>query len=115
MSPKKTFKDKKFIVKINSNFNNRGKLHYGELLIKGKSKREILIHTYICHPRLANNEISGPTVTSYLANYFLKKKNNYSLRFVFLPETIGAIAYIHKNYEYLKKYHRWICYYMCRR
>ncbi len=102
-SEKKLLKDKKFIVKINSNFNNRGKLHYGELLIKGKSKREILIHTYICHPRLANNEISGPTVTSYLANYFLKKKNNYSLRFVFLPETIGAIAYIHKNYEYLKK------------
>ncbi len=102
-SEKKLLKDKKFIVKINSNFNNRGKLHYGELLIKGKSKKEILIHTYICHPRLANNEISGPTVTSYLANYFLKKKNNYSLRFVFLPETIGAIAYIHKNYEYLKK------------
>ena len=47
MSPKKLLKDKKFIVKINSNFNNRGKLHYGELLIKGKSKREILIHTYI--------------------------------------------------------------------
>jgi aminopeptidase-like protein len=102
-SEKKLLKDKKFFVKINSNFNNKGKLHYGELLIKGKSKKEILIHTYICHPKLANNEISGPTVTAFIANYFSKKKNNFSLRFVFLPETIGAIAYICKNYEYLKK------------
>ena len=64
---KKLLKDEKFIVKINSNFDNKGKLHYGELLIKGKSKKEILIHTYICHPRLANNEISGPTVNDILS------------------------------------------------
>ncbi len=102
-SDKKLLKDEKFIVKINSNFDNKGKLHYGELLIKGKSKKEILIHTYICHPRLANNEISGPTVTTYLANYFSKKKNNFSIRFLFLPETIGTIAYLNKNYKYLKE------------
>ena len=52
---------------------------------------------------MANNEISGPTVTTYLANYFSKKKNNFSIRFLFLPETIGAIAYLNKNYEYLKE------------
>ena len=78
-------------------------MHYGELLIKGKSKKELIIHTYICHPSLANNEISGPTVTTFLAKYFSKKENNLSLRFIFVPETIGAIAYLHKNLKELKK------------
>ena len=100
---KKKLKDKKFKVRINSNFNNKGKLHYGELLIKGKSKKELIIHTYICHPQLANNEVSGPTVTTFLANYFSKKKNNLSLRFIFVPETIGAIAYLHRNFKKIKK------------
>ncbi len=102
-SEKKLLKGEKFKVKIESNFNNQGKLHYGELYIKGKSKKELLIHTYICHPQLANNEISGPTVTTYLANYFSKMKNNLSLRFIFVPETIGAIAYLHKNFSKIKK------------
>ena len=71
---KNKIKDKKYKVIIDSNFNKKGKLHYGELLIKGKSKKELIIHTYICHPSLANNEISGPTVTTFLAKYFSKKK-----------------------------------------
>lgn len=100
---KNKIKDKKYKVVIDSNFNKKGKMHYGELLIKGKSKKELIIHTYICHPSLANNEVSGPTVTTFLAKYFLKKKNNLSLRFIFVPETIGAIAYLHKNLKELKK------------
>ncbi len=102
-SEKKKLKDQKFKVKINSNFKKNGKLHYGELFIKGKSKKELIIHTYICHPSLANNEISGPTVTTFLAKHFSKKKNHLSLRFIFVPETIGAIAYLHKNLKKLKK------------
>ena len=90
-------------MKIISNFNNNGNLHYGEALIKGKSKKEIFISTYICHPSMANNELSGPLVSTAIYNYFKNKKNKYSIRFVFLPETIGSICYINKNLEKLKK------------
>ena len=100
---KKKFDQNKYKVVIDSNLNKKGFLNYGELIINGKSKKEIIIHTYICHPSLANNETSGPIVCTYLAKYFLNKKNNYTLRFIFTPETIGAIAYIHKNYKYLKE------------
>ena len=98
----KLLHEKKYKVVISSKFNNKGKLHYGEFLIKGRSKKEILIHTYICHPQLANNEISGPTITTYLAKYFSKKLNNFSLRFIFVPETIGAISYLKLNLNKLK-------------
>ena len=45
----------------------------GEFLIKGK-KQEILVSTYICHPSMANNELSGPIVSMSLIEYFLKRK-----------------------------------------
>jgi len=92
----------KFKLYINSRFKNNGKLHYGEIVLKGKSKREILISTYFCHPLMANNEHSGPIVSMALINYFKKIKLNYTLRFLFIPETIGSIAYIYKNLELIK-------------
>ena len=72
---KSYLKDDVFQIKINSNFNKKGFLNYGELVIKGKSKQEILISTYICHPSMANNELSGIIVSMSLINYFKKKKN----------------------------------------
>ena len=101
----KNYKDnEKFFVKIKSKFKNNGKLHYGELLIKGKEEEEILISTNICHPAMANNELSGPLVAIALAKYFKKsRKINKSIRFLFLPETIGSIAYIKFNLNKLKK------------
>ena len=100
---KKIYKSKdKFKVVIDSNFNSNGNLNYGELVLKGKSKKEILISTYICHPSMANNELSGPIVSMALIKYFKKKKLNKTLRFLFVPETIGAITYINKNLKSLK-------------
>ena len=93
----------KFKVVINSSLNKKGYLNYGELILKGKSKKEILISTYICHPSMANNELSGPIVSMALINYFKKKKLNKTLRFIFIPETIGSISYINKNIKYLKE------------
>ena len=93
-----------FKVVIKSKFNSKGNLNYGELVLKGSSKQEILISTYICHPSMANNELSGPIVSMSLINYFKKIKNlNKTLRFLFIPETIGSITYLSKNLPYLKK------------
>jgi len=81
-----------------------GVLNYGEIILKGKSSKEILLSTYICHPSLANNEISGPVVTTSLAKWIKKFKNRkYTYRIVFIPETIGSIAYISKNLKKLKQ------------
>ena len=71
-----------FKILIKSNFNKKGYLNYGELVIKGKLKKEILITTYICHPSMANNELSGPIVSMSLIN-FLKKKNELYLKVYF--------------------------------
>ena len=101
---KKYSKDDKFKVLIDSKFNKKGFLNYGEILLKGKSNQEILISTFICHPSMANNELSGPIVSMSLINHFRKiKKLSKSIRFIFIPETIGSIAYLSKNLPHLKK------------
>ena len=100
---KKYKKNDLFKVVIDSNFKKKGKMHYGEIFIPGKNKEEILITTYICHPSMANNELSGPLVSLALAKFFMKKKLKCSLRFLFTPETIGAVSYINENFKKLKK------------
>lgn len=99
---KKINKKKKYKVKIDAEHFN-GKLNYGEFFIKGKSKNEVLFSCNICHPSMANNELSGPILVAALAHYLKNKKNNLSYRFIFIPETIGAIVYIKKNIKNLKK------------
>jgi aminopeptidase-like protein len=80
-----------------------GNMYYGELVIPGKSRKEVLISTYLCHPNMANNELSGPVVATYLAKYLLHKNNHYTYRFIIIPETIGSIAYLSRNLRNLKK------------
>ena len=99
---KKLNKKGKYKVYIDSKFSN-GHLRYGEVLIRGKSKKEIFFSTYLCHPSLANNELSGPILTTILINWLKRKKRNYTYRLVFIPETIGSIAYLHKNIDKIKK------------
>jgi aminopeptidase-like protein len=97
-------KDERFKVVIKSELKKNGFLRYGELVIKGKSSQEILISTYLCHPSMANNELSGPIVSMCLMDYFSTVKNlKKTLRFIFIPETIGSIAYLSKNLLKLKK------------
>lgn len=98
----KKLNSKKYKVVIKSSLKN-GSMSYGELYIKGKSKKEILISTNICHPSMANNETSGIVVTMALAKFLLQKKNYYSYRIIFIPETIGSINYISKNFDNLQK------------
>ena len=81
-----------------------GKLNYGELFIKGKSDKEIFLSTYICHPSMANNELSGPTVVTFLAKWLQGIGDlEYCYRIIFIPETIGSITYLSINYKAMKK------------
>jgi aminopeptidase-like protein len=96
-------KKRKFDVFINSKFKN-SYLNCAEIYVPGKSKKEILFSTYICHPSMANNELSGPIVSIFLSQWLKKLKNRkWSYRIIFVPETIGSIAYLSKNLNKLKK------------
>ena len=97
-------KDTKYKVYIDSELNPKGKLTYGELLIKGESEKEIFFSSYICHPQMVNNELSGPSVLTAIAKFLNERENYYSYRFVLVPETIGSIVYLNKNLTHLKKY-----------
>ena len=81
-----------------------GVLNYGELKIKGKRKKEIFLSTYICHPSMANNELSGPTVVTYLSKWIEQlTERKFTYRIIFIPETIGSITYLSINYKSMKQ------------
>ena len=83
-----------------------GSLTYGEILIPSTegNKDEIFLSTYVCHPSMANNELSGPAVTVYLAKWLLEKTHRrYNYRIIFIPETIGAITYLSQHLPEMKK------------
>jgi aminopeptidase-like protein len=80
-----------------------GVLNCGEALLAGESTQEILLSTYVCHPSMANNELSGPVVTAALAAWLTSlKRRHYSYRILFIPETIGSIAYLSLNLPQMK-------------
>lgn len=100
---RKKLKPGKYKVLIKSKF-TKGSMTISEKVLKGKSKKEILFTTYTCHPSMANNELSGPLVQSFLYKKLLSLKNRYfTYRFVFHPETIGSITYLSIKGKYLKK------------
>lgn len=74
-----------------------GHLAYGELVLEGDSQDEVLISTHICHPSLCNDNLSGISVVTFLAKYMLMQKPRYTYRFLFIPGTIGAIAWLAIN------------------
>jgi aminopeptidase-like protein len=88
----------KYEVCIDSTLED-GHLTYGECFIPGQSADEVLISCHICHPSLANDNLSGITVATALAELLAGKELRYSYRFLFVPGTIGAITWLARNRE----------------
>ena len=101
---KQTLTDEEYHVVIDSTLED-GSLTYGELIVPGQTDNEILFSSYLCHPSMANDDLSGPVVLTELMKYVLQMKDRrYTYRFVINPETIGAITYISRNIDALLKH-----------
>jgi len=74
-----------------------GHLTYGEYVVPGEREDEVLISTHVCHPSLANDNLSGIAVATFLARHLTRNPGRLTYRFVFVPGTIGAIAWLSEN------------------
>ena len=94
----------KYRVFIDSTLED-GKLDMSHAILKGNIEKEIFFSSYICHPSMANNELSGPVVLNAILDYIKQNypKNKFTYRFVLLPETIGSIAYLSLFSEKMKE------------
>jgi len=96
-------RSKKYRVVIRSSL-FKGELNWGEVYIPGNTDKEVVFSTYLCHPSMANNELSGPALCTFLGRYIKsKERRKLSYRILFLPETIGSICYISRNLKRLKE------------
>ena len=99
---REALRDGKYHVVIDSTL-EPGSLTYGEVLIPGREEKEVFLSTYVCHPSMANNELSGPVVTTALSRWIASLPNRrFSYRIVFIPETIGAIVYISRHLDEMR-------------
>lgn len=80
-----------------------GHLTYGELLISGKSKEEVLLSCHICHPSMCNDNLSGITLATKLVECLQRCHLNYSYRVLFIPGTIGSIVWLALNQQNLHR------------
>jgi aminopeptidase-like protein len=76
-----------------------GGLTYAECVLPGRSSEEILVSSHICHPSLANDNLSGVAVATFLAKALASADRRYTYRFLFAPGTIGAITWLALNQE----------------
>lgn len=104
---RKNLKKGRYKVFIDAKHDENGVLNYADFIIPStqNSKDEILLSSYLCHPSMANNELSGPIVAIFLAKWLLSlKERKYNYRFIIIPETIGSIVYLSKHLDHLKKH-----------
>jgi aminopeptidase-like protein len=74
-----------------------GALTYGEYCLAGESTDEVLVSCHVCHPSLANDNLSGVAIAAYLARHLASRPRRYSYRFLFIPGTIGSITWLARN------------------
>ena len=101
---KKKLPNGNYKVVIDSNL-KKGNLELSHAILKGKSNKEIFFSSYVCHPSMANNELSGPVLLNQIMRYVKSKylkKSKYTYRFILIPETIGSIAYLSKFSNIMK-------------
>lgn len=89
-------KDDVYEVCIDSTLED-GHLTYGELLVRGQTADEVLFSCHACHPSLANDNLSGVALTTFLAKHIRELTPRYSYRFLFIPGTIGSITWLARN------------------
>lgn len=89
----KELKEDTYHVVIDSTLEN-GSLTYGEFFLKGEKEDEILLSCYVCHPSMCNDNLSGVSLLTYLSKILINVNLKYSYRFLFIPETIGAITWL---------------------
>ncbi len=94
--------DEEYEVVIDSTLEN-GSLTYAEFFIQGKSDDEVVFSCYTCHPSMCNDNLSGVVLFTFLAKNLKNLSLKYSYRFLFIPETIGAITWLSQNEANLKK------------
>ncbi len=92
------FNDEEYEVCIDSSL-MPGSLSYGEAYLPGETQREVLISTHACHPSLCNDNLSGIAVAAMLLKQLRDIPRRYSYRFLFVPCTIGPIAWLHGHQE----------------
>jgi aminopeptidase-like protein len=76
-----------------------GHLSYGELFIPGETSDTVLFSCHICHPSLANDNLSGVAVATMLARHLKTLRLRHSYRFLFIPGTIGSLTWLARNEE----------------
>jgi aminopeptidase-like protein len=80
-----------------------GHLSYGELLIPGETEDNVLFSSHICHPSLANDNLSGIAVSTMLARHVQTLRPRYSYRFLFIPGTIGSLTWLARNEDKVER------------
>jgi aminopeptidase-like protein len=80
-----------------------GHLTYGELFIPGSTDETVLFSCHICHPSLANDNLSGIAVAAMLARHMAALTPRYSYRFLFIPGTIGSLTWLARNEDLARK------------
>ena len=101
---KQSLTDAEYEVCIDSTLED-GHLTYGEVVLPGETDDEIFFSTYLCHPSMANNELSGPCVQTEIIKYLKQLSHRrFTYRLIFIPETIGSITYLSRNLDVLQRH-----------
>lgn len=94
--------DGDYQVRIDSSLTD-GSLTYGEHVLGGETEEEVLLSCHVCHPSLANDNLSGIAVATHLARRLAEAPRRFTYRLLFVPGTIGSITWLARNQQHLDR------------